>query len=196
MMKSWKPHVCGAAYAVVAIIPTFLLTVGPAAATTVTASASGTFDDAAGWTAVATWDDSVMADNVVSISEMLTFTVTTAVGPILGGGFYDLTDVIFTGGFTFDGPSASANIIGGIGGYYIYFSDVATFAILDMTEDRLREFNIVDNSSRVAMNWGEDGTSVWNVSVVPEPSSVMLLALGAIGLVGSRGRRRRRHARS
>jgi hypothetical protein len=30
---------------------------------------------------------------------------------------------------------------------------------------------------------------------VPEPSSVLLLGLGAFGLVGSRGRRRRRHTR-
>jgi hypothetical protein len=139
MMKSWKPLVCGAAYAVVAIIPTFLLTVGPATAATVTASASGTFDDAAGWTAVATWDDSVMADNVVSISEMLTFTVTTAVGPILGGGFYDLTDVIFTGGFTFDGPSASAGVIGGISGWYFDAYDVATATFLLMLEGTMIE---------------------------------------------------------
>jgi hypothetical protein len=134
-----------------------------------------------------------MNDNEVLVSEMFTFTVVTQPGPVLAGATYDMSETAPEDGFTFDGPTPGASITGAAGGYYIGAIDSAGDEDqLDMHDTwGMEEHTNATGTTRTDLNWG-DGTQVWTVTGVPEPSTVMLLALGAVGMVGSGGRRRRR----
>jgi hypothetical protein len=159
-------------------------------ALTVTATYGGEFDDGTTWAAVATWDELVMADNKVTISEMASFDVVTSIGPGLTTALYDISEAFAPDidGFLFSGPTFDSPLLGppGSGNFFEFYDRIADQVIQAYSTGHVGEFDIHSNDQRNSFG------SVWSVSAVPEPSSVMLLALGAIGLVGSGGRRRRR----
>jgi len=164
-------------------------TTASSSAALVTATSSGTFDDLATWTAVATWDDSFMADTNVTVAEMTSFDVVTTAGPNHFAATYDLSEANgLSDGFDFAGTTPSSPLNGTIGfNDYFEATDAITFQRFVHREAPVFENDATFSEVRIGNN-----NPVWSITAVPEPSTVMLLSLAASCLVGSGGRRRRR----
>lgn len=168
----------------------------------VTYQAMGAFEDGTTWTATAIFQESAMADRVVTINEMDSFVATTQAGVNFLPATYDASESVnpTQQGIVFDGNAAGAIALSAlISSRPFYYDGVDTvtgqaFVLLDPLGAATSEFSVQQQQgpftfARIDFDF-VDWIFVPQISSVPEPATASLTAMAGASLLLSLCRRR------